>query len=48
MANKNQINIIEKDIIEAEGYLNKRPIEIYNFFIKLNATYQDKKDIYFS
>ena len=48
MANKNQINIIEKDIIEAEGYLNKRPIEIYNFFIKLNATYQDKKEIYIS
>lgn len=48
MANKNQIDIIEKDIIEAEGYLNKRPIEIYNFFIKLNATYQDKKEIYIS
>lgn len=48
MANKNQIYIIEKDIIEAEGYLNKRPIEIYNFFIKLNATYQDKKEIYIS
>ena len=48
MANKNQIDIIKKDIIEAEGYLNKRPIEIYNFFIKLNATYQDKKEIYIS
>lgn len=46
MSNRKQIEIIEKHIIEAEGYLNKEPKEIYDFFTRLNGIYKHIEEIY--